>query len=55
MTYFDISRREILREMTVKANTKGLMFGEVNVGEDLINRLIRNTLLLGNLSGLRKG
>ena len=55
MTYLDISRREILREMTVKANTEGLMFGEVNVGKDLINRLISSTLLLGDLSGERKG
>ena len=55
MTYFDISRCEILREMTVKANTEGLMFGEVNVGKDLMNRLISSTLLLGDLSGQRKG
>ena len=55
MTYLDISRREILREMTVKANTKGLMLGEVNVCENLIDRLIRNALLLGNLSRQCKG
>ena len=53
--YLDISGFKILSEMVIKTNTKSLILGEVDASEDLVDRLVRDTLLLRNLSGLRKG